>query len=475
MPGITVGDIGPKLSTNDNDNGFLRFDRVRIPRRQMLMKHTQLGADGTLSRRGPEKASYATMTRVRASIVMVAGVSLSDAVTIALRFAAVRRQEPGAEPELERPILDYVSVQHLLLPVLADAYALRFVGQHMMQMYQQLERQVRAEDYSLNAIAHATSCALKSYCTTLGADGIIECQRSCGGHAFHQFSGLPELYGKYMPLFTAEGNNWLLTQQTSRFLLKLLHGNSSVAGASYLSPQSRRDLSAASSALSSLAHLSCLHRLAAVFERRCLWLLTSTHAAMQDAASPGGDPFSEDVFLKFLVEHYNISKAHAQATTLRAFINAIEHCSKPHPTPSSHGGGSDSSSDFDRGFDFDGRSLVNVLTLLCRLFALSTIDRELGGLLLAGCLDVATAAHIKPTLKSLLAQLRPVAIPLVDAFASTDWELNSALGRWDGDYVGTLYKWAQDNPLNKNQASLGGGPLLPGFEEHLRPIMVAKL
>lgn len=37
LPGITVGDIGPKLGTDANDNGFLRFDHVRIPRDHMLM------------------------------------------------------------------------------------------------------------------------------------------------------------------------------------------------------------------------------------------------------------------------------------------------------------------------------------------------------------------------------------------------------------------------------------------------------
>lgn len=40
--GITVGDIGPKMSYNTTDNGFLAFDNVRIPRKQMLMKHSKV-------------------------------------------------------------------------------------------------------------------------------------------------------------------------------------------------------------------------------------------------------------------------------------------------------------------------------------------------------------------------------------------------------------------------------------------------
>lgn len=41
LPGITVGDIGMKFGNgayNTMDNGVLRFDCVRIPRNQMLMK-----------------------------------------------------------------------------------------------------------------------------------------------------------------------------------------------------------------------------------------------------------------------------------------------------------------------------------------------------------------------------------------------------------------------------------------------------
>ena len=40
--GVIVGEIGPKLGMNTNDNGYLGFSKVRIPRTQMLMKHSQV-------------------------------------------------------------------------------------------------------------------------------------------------------------------------------------------------------------------------------------------------------------------------------------------------------------------------------------------------------------------------------------------------------------------------------------------------
>lgn len=36
LPGITIGDIGPKLGFNSIDNGFARFDHIIIPRDHML-------------------------------------------------------------------------------------------------------------------------------------------------------------------------------------------------------------------------------------------------------------------------------------------------------------------------------------------------------------------------------------------------------------------------------------------------------
>ena len=47
--------------------------------------------------------------------------------------------------------------------------------------------------------------------------------------------------------------------------------------------------------------------------------------------------------------------------------------------------------------------------------------------------------------------LRKEAIPLVDAFDFPDAELNSVLGRYDGDVYTHLYEWAQKAPRNREQ------------------------
>ena len=59
---------------NNQDNGFCRFNHVRIPRANMAMRHAQLSKDGVYSvksKANKRAASYSTMTLVRGYIVQV--------------------------------------------------------------------------------------------------------------------------------------------------------------------------------------------------------------------------------------------------------------------------------------------------------------------------------------------------------------------------------------------------------------------
>ena len=42
MPNVEVGDIGPKIGFATKDNGYLIFNNVRIPRKNMLNKFTKV-------------------------------------------------------------------------------------------------------------------------------------------------------------------------------------------------------------------------------------------------------------------------------------------------------------------------------------------------------------------------------------------------------------------------------------------------
>lgn len=48
LPGIEIGDIGPKYGANDKDNGYCIFTNVRIPRRNMLMRFVSVDKQGVV-------------------------------------------------------------------------------------------------------------------------------------------------------------------------------------------------------------------------------------------------------------------------------------------------------------------------------------------------------------------------------------------------------------------------------------------
>lgn len=66
--------------------------------------------------------------------------------------------------------------------------------------------------------------------------------------------------------------------------------------------------------------------------------------------------------------------------------------------------------------------------------------------------------------RQLLRDLRPNAISLVDSWAFTDYELNSALGKADGDVYNDLLNRAKLSPLNETDEG-------PAWESVIKPAM----
>lgn len=140
LPGIELGDIGLKLGYNETDNGFARFDHVRIPRENMLMKNVEVKKDGSyISKPQQQKPFYPTMTRLRMSIVRVVSFQLAQAVTIATRYSVVREQGVGHETvghAQEYSIMSYKSQHMRLLALMAQAFAIHFASKSCAVVYE---------------------------------------------------------------------------------------------------------------------------------------------------------------------------------------------------------------------------------------------------------------------------------------------------------------------------------------------------
>ncbi|WJX55067.1 acyl-coenzyme A oxidase [Trifolium repens] len=439
LPGITVGDIGMKFGNaayNSMDNGVLRFDHVRIPRNQMLMRVSQVTREGKFVHSGvPRQLIYGTMVYVRQAIVADASIALSRAVCIATRYSAVRRQFGSQKGGPETQVIDYKTQQARLFPLLASAYAFRFVSEWLKWLYTDVTQKLQANDFSTLPEAHACTAGLKSLTTSATADGIEECRKLCGGHGYLCSSGLPELFAVYVPACTYEGDNTVLLLQVARYLIKTItqlgSGNKPVGTTAYFARveqlmQYQSDVKRAEDWLKPNVVIEA-------FEARAARM----SAAVAQNLSKFTDP--EEGFQELSADLVEAAAAHCQLIVVSKFIEKLQQ-------------------------DIPGNGVKQQLEVLCSVYALFLLHNHLGDFLSTGCITQKQGSLANEQLRSLYSQVRPNAIALVDAFNYTDHLLGSVLGRYDGNVYPKLYEEAWKDPLNDS--------VVPdGFKDHVQPIL----
>ncbi|XP_077426158.1 peroxisomal acyl-coenzyme A oxidase 1 isoform X2 [Vanacampus margaritifer] len=440
LPGVVVGDIGPKFGFNEVDNGFLKLDHVRIPRENMLMKYAKVDPDGTYVKPPSAKLTYGTMVFIRSMIVGESARALAKSSTIAIRYSVVRHQSeirPGApEPQ----ILDYQTQQYKLFPVLAMAYAFTFVGQYMNQTYHRITGDINQGDLSQLPELHALSAGLKAF-TTWAANSAIEvCRMSCGGHGYSRSSALPDIYVEFTPTCTYEGENTVMMLQTARYLMKSyrqaragqrLHGI-----VSYLNeaehPRIQPQLVAARSTGIDINDMSSLVE---VYKLRAATLVELAAKSIQKELQHNKS--QEDAWNNSAIDLVRASDAHCHYVVVKLFADKLG--------------------------EVDAAPIHSVLLMLARLYALYGISNTSGDFLQAGLLNVSQVLQITTHIKELLSELRPNAVALVDAFDFHDRMLNSVLGRYDGNVYEHMFEWARRSPLNSTEVH-------ESYHKYLKPL-----
>ena len=225
--GIEVGDIGKKFGFDATDNGYVKFNKLRIPRFNMLMQFATVSPDGKFERVGSELLMYAAMLLMRAQLSEYASFFLSISTTIAIRYSCVRRQTANAEG-IEQQVIDYQTQSYRLFPALAATYAYSFSGWTFRNMIKKIHTQTnKFKNVSSNDLAklHTISSGLKAL--TFG-DCLKFAQSNrlcCGGHGYSASSGLTQIIQEADGACSYEGDNIVLYLQTARYLLKCAQKN----------------------------------------------------------------------------------------------------------------------------------------------------------------------------------------------------------------------------------------------------------
>lgn len=239
MKGIIIGEIGTKVGFNTVNNGFLAFENVRIPLKNMLMRNAKVLENGEFIKSQSPVLNYGVMTQVRVEIVKGMAQHLSKAVTIATRYSSVRRQSP-IDPKLPEPkIIDHVTQQMKIFPAIAKVIAIKSAADNLHQLYLDITAEVERGNLGRLPELHSLSCCLKVVSTNEVAQSVQTCRLACGGHGFLNSSGFHDIYGNVVAAQHYEGENTVLLLQTARYLIKAwsqaLQGQKLMPSVAYLS------------------------------------------------------------------------------------------------------------------------------------------------------------------------------------------------------------------------------------------------
>ncbi|KAG8199728.1 hypothetical protein JTE90_000824 [Oedothorax gibbosus] len=426
-PGITVGDMGPKLGLQGLDNGFMSFQNYRIPRECLLSKNGDVTPDGRYVSpyKDPNKrfgASLGSLSIGRMGIMSVGIANLQMCMPIAIRYAAIRKQfgPPGGE---EVPILEYQMHQYRLLPYLAATYCLYhftsrynndLINIHMKIVFGKKSTELADQVHEL----HALCCAAKPVITWMARDAIQECREACGGHGYLQASGFGHLRNDNDANCTYEGDNNVLLQQTSNYLLGLLKNKNE--GKEFFHLDSINFLDKMDHILEQkfrATHVEdCLDMqvILACYRWLVCYLMKQSYQRFEEEKSRTNDAFAakcnsqvfycKDLSVVFL--------EHAVLQRFYAFI--VEEAA--------------------------GTNLSDIFHRLGCLYGLWSLKKYFAVLHEGGfCEKRNDSTLIKQAILQLCSELKDDAVSLVDVISPPDFILNSAIGRSDGEVYKNMY------------------------------------
>lgn len=446
---LEIHDAGPKLGSEANDNGYMRFDRLRTPRTSLLMKNVSVSPSGEYKHLNPSARILArgTMSLVRVFLVDLAIHNLSRALTIAVRYASVRRQGSSktAKDGLEPRIAEYKSIRLRTLPYLAEVYPLLFASFFLRDLYEGQQARLRADPSSKDtadrlAELHAWSSGLKAYATALALDGGNACKEAVGGIGYHKSAGFGFLLTHPAAGVIIEGENWVLHGELTKHLVRALKGSKSRL-TDYLTVDSPGCWEA-----SSIDDVLDARRQRELLERRARTCVRSASHRAQTRPAQKGQVDHGDAFAA--------SRAHTQLLCHTLFHEHLGTLSI-------------------------SSSVRAVLEKLASLAFVSQALNNLGEVYphLDPSQAGATIDLLKDARDTLLESVSVEAVGVVDSFDLDDWYLDSAIGNSKGEVYGELYRRMRMEPLNVDVSNGGAmqDGVVRGWFDTLQQVVDGKI
>lgn len=404
LPGIRIEDCGYKLGLNGVDNGRIWFDRVEVPRANLLNRFGAIDEAGQYSSpiENPGRRFFTMLGTLVGGRVSVPRAGLSAAktgLTIAIRYALQRRQFAPKEGEEETLLLDYPSHQRRLMPYLAKAYALHFALQYLTDRY------VQRNETDIREI-ETLAAGLKAYATRFTTDCLQECREACGGKGYLSENRFADLKADSDIFTTFEGDNTVLLQLVAKGLLsdfrKEFHDEGFRAVIRYLGSQVSDTLSKNpfQTRRTERDHLLDPTFQLEAFRYRERALLYSVSARMRNYLNRRMDPY--DAFLRCQVHTIELARAYIERIVLEQFVAVVKRTSPELQTP---------------------------LKWLCDLYALHTIEGHKGWYLEQEYLRPSKTKAIRRLVVQRCREVRHEAASLTAAFAIPEESIAAPIAR----------------------------------------------
>lgn len=229
-PGVGIGDHREKGGLKGVDNGTFTFDNVRVPRENLLNRYADVSAEGEYS--SPiesDGARFFTMLgaliRGRITVGAAAGAATRSSLTIATRYANLRRQFAPDDDLPEKKLIEHRKHRLRLIPLIARSYGLQLATNRLVARIHDLEtadidrtdmtKEQRWDQRELEA--HAA--ALKAANTAHATHAIQECREACGGAGYMTENLLTTFKADSDVFTTFEGDNVVMMQLAAKELL----------------------------------------------------------------------------------------------------------------------------------------------------------------------------------------------------------------------------------------------------------------
>ena len=201
LPGINIGDVGPKLGFRNSDQGFMSFNNVRVPKFALLDKFVKLSEDGTFTASTPHarKLTFGGMLNLRSLIIFMSHYYIGAQSVIASRYSFKRRQFTSRDGSdfPEALVIQYQMQQYKVVPAISYTWSILLALNQINALYGQymdelavFEKTQKGDPWTILVDLHGIISGFKALSTWDGEKYSEILKQACGGHGYMQIAGL---------------------------------------------------------------------------------------------------------------------------------------------------------------------------------------------------------------------------------------------------------------------------------------------